>query len=409
MKRILPTLLAAAAGLAMARPPFPALLPSGTELAVRFPSALAGGANRRGERVVVQTMAALAHDGCVVLPAFSRLAGHVAASHGGGLLGRPGHLLLRFDSLEIAPGSWVPVRARLDSLEYVQRGDIRDGLLSGDGRSLPRMLVPVAVAGSVDLDGIPLLLIGGWELISRGASATILAGEVGWVRLEETLAVPRDPGCRPPPDPATEPAPPALPRFAPYTGNRSGSDRGDPINLILEGTAAHLDSAFVRAGWTRAERPTPARLVRAVAAVVAALPAVDGAPVSTQYFEGRPQDMAFEIRGPNARIRDHLRVWRLEDRDSGDQDRILWVAAATKDVGVRFLPWQGHATHRIDGHIDRERGYVAATLEAAGCANLLDYITLPGARTRTRNMAGQTITTDGRAALLAVHSCRPER
>ncbi len=390
--------LAALAGTPAPAPPLPALLVAGTELAIRFPSALAGGSDPIGETVVVQLMAPVSVDGCAVLPAFSRVAGRVALSRGAGLLRRGGVLALRFDSLETAPGAWTPIDARLDSLEYAPRHELRAGVLRPDGRSVEHALMPVALAGGVDLDLVPLAFIGAWELLARGPGAVILAGEIGRIRLEGTIPLPRPLECRRP-EASPEAALPALPPFHPFTANRDGTGRGDPINLVLTGTGAALDSAFARAGWTAAERPTPARLVRAVTAILAALPTVDDAPVSTQYFEGRPQERAYEIAGPNARIRHHLRLWRLEPR------RDVWVAAANKDIGIRFSPWKGHATHRIDGRIDRERGYVTATLEAAGCADLLDYVALPGARTHTRNTAGQSISTDGRAAVLAVHSC----
>ena len=118
-------------------------------------------------------------------------------------------------------------------------------------------------------------------------------------------------------------------------------------------------------------------------------------------FEGRPQDLAYELPGPNVRIRHHIRIWLL---DSLAQ---VWVGAANKDVGVIFKPWEPQATHKIEPHIDQERDRVVHDLEASGCGDLLDYMTLPGAITEGRNVSGQKILTDGRTAVVRVQACEP--
>src|SRR5207244_1883389 len=125
------------------------------------------------------------------------------------------------------------------------------------------------------------------------------------------------------------------------------------------------------------------------------------APVSTQYFAGQPQAFTYELPGPNARVRHHVRIWRLD----GLAD--TWVGAANKDVGVVFKPWKPQATHRIDAHVDRERDLIAHDLEASGCADLVDYVTLPGAVLAARNVSGQRVVSDGRAAVVRVHACGP--
>src|SRR5207245_10730788 len=94
------------------------------------------------------------------------------------------------------------------------------------------------------------------------------------------------------------------------------------------------------------------------------------APVSTQYFEGRPQDLAYELAGPNVRIRHHIRLWLV------DSLSLVWVGAANKDVGVMFKPWEPQATHRIESHIDRERDRVVQEIEAGVCRGSLGYVRL---------------------------------
>jgi hypothetical protein len=76
-------------------------------------------------------------------------------------------------------------------------------------------------------------------------------------------------------------------------------------------------------------------------------------------------------------------------------------------VGVIFKPWEPQATHRIEPHIDHERDRVVHDLEASGCGDLLDYMTLPGAITEGRNVSGQKIVTDGRTAVVRIRGCAP--
>src|SRR5205807_576876 len=171
---------------------------------------------------------------------------------------------------------------------------------------------------------------------------------------------------------------PELPTFVPRSENRAGTVLGDPFNVLMLGTAVEIDSAFRAAGWLPAQKRSVLSVTREVTAAIASRPAIT-APVSTQYFEGRPQDLAYELAGPNVRIRHHIRIWLLDSLSLG------WVGAANKDVGVIFKPWEPQATHRIDPHIDWERDRVVRDVEASGCGALRDYMRLPGAGTETRD------------------------
>ena len=170
--------------------------------------------------------------------------------------------------------------------------------------------------------------------------------------------------------------------------------------MLLLGTATEIDSAFAGAGWVRAQKPSLVALTKEFTAAIASRPAMS-APVSTQYFAGRPQDLAYELPGPNVRIRHHIRIWLL------DSLSLVWIGAANKDVGVIFKPWEPQATHRIDPHIDRERDRIVRDLEAGGCGDLVDYLSLPGAVTAARNVSGQKIVSDGRTAVVRLRPCGP--
>jgi len=380
------------------------VLPAGTHIPIRFVQRVTSGRDTVGTAVLVQTMGAVVRDSCVIVPPYLRAKGHVVVSKGGGRFGRHGRLGLRFDSLEIRPGRWAEISAVLDTLEYAPRGGLVDSGLVSSGKTsiagVGRKLVPAGVAAAVDLDAVPVAVLGGFSLVRRGPPMRIMSGEIGGIRLTEPLVLPNEDRCEPLATHRELTEMPALPKFVPRSENRAGTVLGDPFNVLLLGTAAAIDSAFRAVGWLPTQKRSFLTVTREVTAAIASRPAMT-APVSTQYFEGRHQDLAYELAGPNVRIRHHIRIWLL------DSLSLVWVGAANKDVGVIFKPWEPQATHRIESHIDWERDRVVHDLEASGCGDLLDYMRLPGAVTEARNVSGQKVVSDGRTAVVRLRRCDP--
>ena len=380
------------------------VIPSGTRIPIRFVQRVTSGRDTVGTRVLVQTMGALVQDSCVLVPPYVRAKGRIVVSKGGGRFGRHGRLGLRFDSLEVGSGHWVAISGVLDTLEYAKPGTLTDSGLVSSGKTsvggVGKRLVPAGVAAAADLDAVPVAVLGGFALIRRGPPVRILAGEIGGIRLTEPFVLPSPDRC----DAVTAHREltelPALPKFVPRSENRTGTVLGDPFNVLLLGTAAEIDSAFRAAGWFPAQKRSVLSVTREVTAAIASRPAMT-APVSTQYFEGRPQDLAYELAGPNVRIRHHIRIWLL------DSLSLVWVGAANKDVGVIFKPWEPQATHRIESHIDWERDRVVHDVEASGCGDLVAYMRLPGAVTEGRNVSGQKVVSDGRTAAVRLRACDP--
>lgn len=381
------------------------VIPAGTHIPIRFVQRVTSGKDTVGTAVLVQTMGALVNDSCVVVPPYLRAMGHVVVSKGGGRFGRHGKLGLRFDSLEVRPGQWAAISGLLDTLEYTKPAFLTDSGLVSSGKTsaagVGKKLVPAGVAAAADIALVPVALLGGYSLMHRGPPVRILAGEIGGLRLTEPLTVPGVNRCEPVAAHRELADPPALPQFLPRSENRSGTALGDPLNVLLLGSETAIDSAFRSVGWIQAQKRSVKTVTREITAAIASRPAMN-APVSTQYFEGRPQDLAYELPGPNVRIRHHIRIWLLDTLAQ------VWVGAANKDVGVIFKPWEPQATHRIEPHIDHERDRVVHDLEASGCGDLLDYMTLPGAITEARNVSGQKIVTDGRTAVVRMRGCAPK-
>jgi hypothetical protein len=262
---------------------------------------------------------------------------------------------------------------------------------------LTRRIVPAGIVMATGVGDVPGAMLGGWWVLRRGAAARILAGETGKLRLTTSLNVePTD--CDQSATARGTSTVPALPRFVPRS--QRGKDRipADPINLILIGDTNDVDSAFHRAGWTGSARGSVGAVTKEIVAGLTNHQAI-GAPLSTQYFEGRRQDLAYQLSGPNALMRHHVRIWQL------DSAAAMWVGAANEDVGLKVNPLKGRFTHRISPMLDLERDRIVQELEATGCADLLGYVEMPGAVKEGRNANAQRFTTDGRSAVIAVNRC----
>lgn len=376
--------------------------PAGTEIPFRLLQGIRAGRDRAGTVVFGQTLGALVRDSCVILPPFLALRGRIVQSHGGGWFGRRSELALRFDSLEISAGAFAAIDAVADSLEYLPRTALGDsGQIYGGRAHAGRMAAAALVGRAATVVGmavVPVDILEGFMLIHRPAPVRLLAGEAGRLQLLAPVALQAPSSCQPV---GTHPelAPLSLPHFVPRTTARSGAATGDPINFVFLGTLAELDTAFARAGWSVAHAHTTRAVLKEVEQAMRSRPASVGAPVSTEYFEGRQQDAAYELPGPSARIRHHIRVWQLDDAPG------VLVGAANEDVGVTFDPLRGRATHRVNPEIDLERDYITTQLEAGGCADLLDFVTLPGALAQTATASGQRLISDSRSAVVRLRPC----
>jgi hypothetical protein len=377
-------------------------LAAGTRVPVRFARTLTGGRDRPGAVFEVEAMAPLVAGGCAIVPAFTPIRGTVVESRPGRLFGRRGVLQLRFDSVLAAPDEWIPLAAVLDSLEWANRaawtpaGGVQQGR-----RSVGGIIGTASLAGlagvATGLGVAPLVAVTGLDLVLWGPQARILAGQRGLLRLTAPLGVAVPDRCEGVASTASGLAP-VVPSLPPRATNQRGTEAGDPINLILEGSREEVDSALARAGWLPAQRSTFPALAAEVGAVLLAERDSE-APMSHEYYGGRVEDLRFERASPSARARHHVRLWQA------DSTGTLWAAAATEDVGLLVSATAHTVTHRIAPDIDEERELLVGELLVGGCAVLEGYVKLPGAVTSGKSVAGQAFTTDARAAVLRVVPC----
>jgi hypothetical protein len=123
------------------------------------------------------------------------------------------------------------------------------------------------------------------------------------------------------------------------------------------------------------------------------------APVSALFYDGRREDFAFEKPvGGSADRRHHIRLWKVLDH--GDENRPVWLGAATFDRGVGLSRYTGAVTHHIAPDVDAERALLAADLETAGMIEARYQITGTGPTLLGRNGEGDPYHTDGEVWML---------
>jgi hypothetical protein len=179
---------------------------------------------------------------------------------------------------------------------------------------------------------------------------------------------------------------------------------GDPINVGLIGDNLDVLCAMQAAGWYPADPVTFRSSIEIAGSVLLDRPYRD-APVSSLYYLGRREDLAFEKPvGGSADHRHHVRFWKVLDQ--GQEKRPVWLGAVTFDKSVGVSRYTGAITHHIDADIDRERSLLAADLEAADLVDAKYQVTGVGPTVTGRNGGGDPYYTDGEVWILRlVEAC----
>jgi hypothetical protein len=139
---------------------------------------------------------------------------------------------------------------------------------------------------------------------------------------------------------------------------------GDPLNVALIGTETEVQKIMLAAKWYPADPLTLKSCLKMADASVLKRP-YDDAPVSSLYYDGRKQDLAFEQPvGDNPRHRHHVRFWRLDRVDA--DGRPVWVGSAVYDKRVGLSRTTGEVTHFTAPDVDTERDFLFHDLAQTG-------------------------------------------
>ncbi len=168
---------------------------------------------------------------------------------------------------------------------------------------------------------------------------------------------------------------------------------GDPINVGLVGDKADVLCAMHAAGWYPADPITFRSSVEIVGSVILRRPYRD-APVSSLFYDGRREDLAFEKPvGTSADRRHHVRFWKVPER--GEEGRPVWLGSVTFDRDVGLSRYTGQVTHHIGANIDAERDGLTNDLKNAKVVEAIYEISGIGPTVNGRNGEGDRYYTDG--------------
>jgi LssY C-terminus len=173
---------------------------------------------------------------------------------------------------------------------------------------------------------------------------------------------------------------------------------GDPINVGLIGIEKEILCAMNAAGWFPADAVTFRSSIE-IAGSVLLDRAYKDAPVSNLFYLDRHEDLAFEKpAGSSPDQRHHVRFWKVLNQ--GQEQRPVWLGAATFDRGVGVSHFTGAITHHIGSDIDAERQLLVSDIEAAGQATAKYQVTGIGPTMTGLNGGGDLYYTDGEVWLL---------
>lgn len=158
----------------------------------------------------------------------------------------------------------------------------------------------------------------------------------------------------------------------------------DPVNIGIIGTKDEMIQAMKLAGWEVADDHSLANIWREVVSSVLRVP-YPTAPMSTLYLFGRKQDLGFEIQIEGRMWhRHHVRFWATtfdkdgeltpnsvhwfprKERKLHEGEKLLWLGAASKDVGLALIKHNAQLTHMIHPNTDAERDLIVEHLEIDG-------------------------------------------
>lgn len=175
---------------------------------------------------------------------------------------------------------------------------------------------------------------------------------------------------------------------------------GDPLNVGLIGDREDIIRAMHAGAWYPADPVTLRSSIDIIGSVMLDRP-YDKAPVSPLFYDGRREDLAYEMPvGSSAKQRHHVRLWKV--LDTGVEQRPVWLGSATFDQRVGFSEYTGQVTHDIAPDIDAERDYFADSLTGAGMVDAIYQVSGVGPTLNGRNGEGSPYYTDGEIRMLTL-------
>jgi hypothetical protein len=175
-------------------------------------------------------------------------------------------------------------------------------------------------------------------------------------------------------------------------------DPGDMVNFLIIGSQDAMEKVFTNAGWVKVDANVKETVLSGLLASMSK-EAYLTMPMSPLYLFGRQQDYGWAHAEPIAVVasRNHLRIWKAPFEVNG---RMLWVGAATHDVGFELDQRNNGVTHKIDPDIDLERDFVEKTLTSTGLVGEVTHVRPTNPMQEAKTATGGSFHSNGQILVL---------
>lgn len=358
----------------MSATPTTLTIPDGTPIKLRLGENVSSAHARPGDRLDFVVVRDVSVDGFTVISAGTVAHGSVTGVKGKRFLGIGGNVALKVDSVELANGDQVRLRAQMKV----------------KGRSRTKLMAAAMLAtGLIFLPATPVFLL------TRGHDSTVVKSTEITAQVDGADSI-LSAGLRRSQESSSE-----LGLMMDYLPPRvfSGEGReGDMVNLVFVGQQDDVQKAFQRAGWVRTDKWTPLFVwhllrYRTSDALL---------PMARFYLFGRVQDYSYALPDPVAIVtrRHHLRIWKTDYKIDGTP---IWAGAATHDVEIEIAKRGRLINHRIDPAVDVERDFVGSDLTETRSVDRQEYLHGVDPVFQAETASGEAYHSDSRILLLDLH------
>ena len=346
-------------------------IPDGTPIELRLVESVSSNHAHKGDRLNFIVVKDVNLDGYTLVPAGTVARGTITEVKGKRFLGIGARISLRLDSVELADGEILQLRA-----SKLVKGGSRTKLMAG----------AMIATSIIFLPATPIFLL------TRGRESTVVEtteitaqvegpASVQVAGLSHSIATTSD-----------------LAEMMDYLPPRVFSAEGregDMVNLIFVAQQKELQDAFQRAGWVQTDKWNPIFVWHLMQHGTGDA----HVPMARFYLFGRVQDYSYALPDPQAVVsrRHHLRIWKTDYTQDGVP---IWVGSATHDVAIEIAKNGRLINHRIDPEVDEERDFIGGDLTEAASVSSQEYLHGVTPVFEAKTASGEEYHSDSRILLL---------
>jgi len=178
----------------------------------------------------------------------------------------------------------------------------------------------------------------------------------------------------------------------------------DVVNLLFVGSRDEMRDAFKAANWTSGGKVSSGTVYHEFLAFLTASN-YSGEPVTTQYLDGRRQDMTWQKSFNSYSKREHVRFWEETEPVMGQQ---AWLGAYARETSAVLSITNHKFIHHIDRNLDDGVNMLVRDLTLAGCVQSVQLFDRPDVQGTFQNATGDAMTTDGELTVVQLRACHSQ-